>query len=554
MRIKLLAWLTCLVACGSEAPGDPERPNIVLLIADDVAYMDHGFMGSPHVETPNLDRLAARGTVFTHAFSTASLCRPALRSLLTGLDPLQWNARVLERGRFDEGLSGELVTLPRALATRGYRSFQAGKFWESDHVVAGFSDGMQQPGDSPAHGGVGRRIGRSVPLDPVLRFLDAASPDPFFLWFAPMLPHMPHDAEERFASLYRGRGLSASARRYYANMTRFDALVGELLDALEERRLLSNTLIVYLADNGWDQPPDTDLEGGGFDGPRGKRTMYEIGWRTPLLFHWPGVVPEGASSEALVSILDLFPTLLEYAGAAPPSGRVGRSLRGVIQTGAAWSREWVVGTLDAPRIRASPAAERSNRRGARSRAFFVRDRDWWYVWYPFRNTEELYAARDDPRATRDLSRREAWRVRELRRRARRWTRELPAVEAERGGRLESRPPLALPGGPRSRGQGAEPGLGLGEHPAAEHDDAAFREVLPVTPAQGRDHGGGIGGERLPLAQARPASRHSPHQTRLVVFLREALQVVEAHGLRRAAVAVEAEHRLHQRRARATGPL
>ncbi|MDJ0847616.1 MAG: sulfatase-like hydrolase/transferase [Myxococcota bacterium] len=430
MRLAALVALACVLACGGPSPADRERPNVVLVVSDDVGYMDHGFMGSPHVATPNLDRLAAKGTVFTHAFSTSSICRPALRSLLTGLAPLQWDTRALERGAETGGLVEELVTLPRALAARGYVSFQAGKFWERDHVVAGFSGGMQQPGDSPAHGGVGRRIGRSVPLDPVLRFLDERGSAPFFLWFAPMLPHVPHDADERFAEPYRGRGLSGPALRYYANVSRFDALVGELLEALEERGLLSSTLVVYLADNGWDQPPDAELVAGAGDGPRGKRTMYEIGWRTPLVFHWPGVVPEKVRSDALVSSLDLFPTLLDYAGAAAPEGRSGRSLRAVIQEGAPWSRERIVGSQVAPRIEDAPAAARSNAPGTLPRAFFVRDREWWYVWYPHRSTEELYSVRDDLRAARDLSRAHGWRVREMRRHARRWAQALPPVEPE----------------------------------------------------------------------------------------------------------------------------
>jgi uncharacterized sulfatase len=419
------------LACARQEAPPPAAPppNLVLLIADDLGYLDHGFMGAPVVETPHLDALAREGTVFSHGYATSSICRPALRSLLTGLHPHQWDQRVraLQAQRSD--LRGDLVmnefaTLPRWLAARGYASFQAGKLWEGSYRVAGFGDGFDRPGAGDArHGGAGRRLGRTLSLDAVAAFLDAGRGRPFFLWFAPMLPHTPHDAGPGLEARYQGRGLSSSAVRYYANVTRFDALVGELLRLLAQRGLRERTLVVYLADNGWDQPPELEVRAGARDGPRGKGTLYEIGWRTPIVLSWPGVVPAGAVSDALVSTVDLVPTLLDYAGAPLPAELPGRSLRGLIQEGVPWPREEVIGSLRGARVElpGAPAAELEPRSLA-GESFFLRSREHWYVWYPKLGREELYDAQSDPRAERDLAAAQPARAARYRRHVLRWTR------------------------------------------------------------------------------------------------------------------------------------
>ncbi|MDJ0853276.1 MAG: sulfatase-like hydrolase/transferase [Myxococcota bacterium] len=424
-----IAALTAWFACAAEPV---THPNLVLVIGDDLAYLDHGFTGSSRVETPNLDRLAREGTVFSHGFSTSSVCRPALRSLLTGLHPFQWQVRARRLRRDGLELPANEVmrgfaTLPRLLSERGYASFQAGKFWEKSFDVAGFSDGMQRPGDDPEFGGRGNRLGRDLSLASVADFLDRHRQEPFFLWFAPMLPHRPHDADERFRSAYEGRGLAPSAVAYYANASRFDALVGELMGLLAERGLRERTLVVYLVDNGWDQPPDEDLSGAFRDGPRGKKTMYEIGWRTPIVFSWPGVVPGGRRSDALVSGVDLFPTLLDYAGAPAPGGRPGRSLRATIQEGAAWTRREVIGSFRGSYVEPGSSASRRSERVDLHEAFFLRDRDWWFVHYANRGVDELYEAEADPRAERDVAGRHPWLVARLRRRIRSWREEMKAM-------------------------------------------------------------------------------------------------------------------------------
>jgi uncharacterized sulfatase len=412
-------WATALAALAlglfgcDTAPRPVESPNLVLIIGDDVGVGDFGFMGSPHAETPHLDRLAEAGTVFRNGYSTASVCVPSLRSLLTGLHPYQWDARVaaLKRRSIARPRGSEIqdfTTLPGTLKQHGYASFQAGKLWEASYALAGFTDGMQEPGDSMAMGGSGIELGRST-MAPVLEFIDAHQAEPFFLWFAPRLPHLPHDAPERYREPFQGRGLSEKALAYHANLMRFDAAVGELLAHLEERGLREKTLIVYVSDNGWDQDPDSnDWPRPGFAGPRGKMTMYDLGFRTPIVVSWPGPVPGGAVRDELVSAVDLFPTFLDYAGVPPPGEQPGLSLRPILEGSGEWRRRQVVGSMrelrrwDERTPAERQAADWQRVRTGGATAFFVRTEDWHYVSNADLQTAELYRVSEDPREERNL--------------------------------------------------------------------------------------------------------------------------------------------------------
>lgn len=430
MPLRALLLLAAAFAGGCRAEAVPGPPNIVLVIADDQGWPDSGFMGSSVVQTPNLDRLAAEGTVFRNGYATASFCRPSLRSLLTGLHPVQWTSRLQQLSREGvvrpdaEAILG-FTTLPALLGRHGYASFQGGKFWEGTFALAGFDEGMQLTGDGIYRTEEGKPLGRET-LEPLLRFLDAHRDRPFFVWFAPMLPHVPHDAPEEYQRLYRDRGLASTAVAYYANVTRFDAVVGELRAELEERDLLERTLIVTVSDNGWDQPPDLELVDLLFDGPRGKRTMYDLGFRTPIALRWPGRVPAGAVRDELVSAVDLFPTLLDYAGVAAPPGLPGWSLRPLLEGSGDWRRESVIeGMVD---VRGGAGVAPTEAR--RETGWSARRGRWHYIWYEG-DGEELYDVVADPREQRDLAREHAGVARRLRREIRAWRRNVTEPFAQR---------------------------------------------------------------------------------------------------------------------------
>lgn len=391
--------------CGPSIAG---RPNLVLIISDDQGYPDFGFMGSEHVATPELDRLAAEGTVFRNAYLTSSICGPSLQSLLTGLNPFEYNVRLIglrQRGivRGSKSALQDFSTLPRLLGRRGYATFQGGKIVETDHEIAGFSDGISHlAGETATWAGAGM-IARST-MQPIYDFIDDNADNPFFLWFAPLLPHLPHDAPARYRAAFEGKGYSPAAIAYYANIARFDEAVGQLIQHLEEQGLRENTLIVFLSDNGWDQGPFAPRGAIGLGGKMGKKSMYELGFRTPIVFNWSGQVPAGVVHDDLVSSIDLYPTFLDYAGVPAMSGRHGESLRSVIEGRGKWKREHLLGSMVHVRdhvLRPAGLGEVSLTRPEFS--YFVRSERWHYIWHKDWGADELFDLHVDPEENLDVA-------------------------------------------------------------------------------------------------------------------------------------------------------
>jgi apolipoprotein N-acyltransferase len=402
----LLGLLPLLGACGADRAARP--PNIVLVIGDDHGWPDFGFMGSELARTPNLDRLAQEGTTFTHASNTASGCRPSLLTLLTGFHTAELRSRLGPAGRsvqLPTDVIRRFETLPGLLAQRGYATFQGGKHWEGDHTWAGFTHGMTrvEPGQraaEPPAGGAGLALGRTT-MEPLWSFLEAQRERPFFVWFAPMLPHAPFDAPAEYWEPQLDAGAAAP---YLANVVRFDARVGELLARLDALGLRERTLVVYLADNGWDAHTRAPAQAGGagFDpligGPRGKASLHELGFRTPLVFRWPGVVEAGRRDDRLVSSVDLFPTLLDFAAAPVPADRPGRSLHPLLTGRGGFARERVYGGMEQLRSEAPGRGLLRSERG-----WFLRTREWRYLLYETRGEERLYRIDRDPYETADLA-------------------------------------------------------------------------------------------------------------------------------------------------------
>lgn len=418
VAIALFASAASLACDGGKA-----TPNIILIIGDDHGWTDFGFMGHPIVKTPHLDALAAEGTRFSNGFATASSCRASLMSLLTGLHPLQRDTRIetLERRGTRENKQAwiqDAVTLPRLLAERGFASFQGGKYWEGSYRDGGFTHGTKTALDSDPvdpvgwlraqSGGDGLELGRST-MQPLWDFLEANRRGPFFVWFAPKLPHVPFDAPESYEAAYAGLELSPRAAKYYANITRFDERVGEVVAYLERTGLRDRTLIVYLADNGYQQERDASPSSKALGGPKGKWSLYEMGFRTPILFSWPGRIPRGRVLNQLVSAVDVFATLVDFAGLEPAADRAGHSLRPLLTGEGGFERTRVIGS--AKRLRPPPGSQASAAGGLTrpERAYFLRSDTWRYLWYldseeyPDRKAHELYRIAADPMETRDLA-------------------------------------------------------------------------------------------------------------------------------------------------------
>lgn len=307
-----------------------EPPNVILILSDDHGFTDYGFMGHKVVQTPNLDRMAGQSLLYTRGY-VMPVCSPSLACLLTGKLPhahgitgndLSKPAAAAAKEAGEAGrsplthhlLKNSLI-LPKALTEAGYLTLQTGKLWNATAAETGFTSGMTNA--EGRHGGAGLAIGRNT-MAPIFDFIDKAQAEkkPFFVWYAPMMPHLPHDPPADMLAHYQGKGLSAKAEKYYAMVEWFDKTCGDLDGYLAKKHLTENTVIVYLADNGWDAE----------QGNRAKLSPYELGIRTPMFVRWPGHVTAGRDDETLASIVDFAPTVLKLCGVKVPTDLPGLDL------------------------------------------------------------------------------------------------------------------------------------------------------------------------------------------------------------------------------------
>ncbi|WP_020528693.1 sulfatase family protein [Flexithrix dorotheae] len=316
LYLLLLGFFSCQPEKPNQEVVTKSAPNIVLILSDDQAWNDYGFMGHEIVKTPNLDRLASEGILFPRGYVPTAVCRPSLMTLATGLYPHEhritgndpaggWKTPKYPREDLLENVD-RLQTLPQILEANGYLSHQSGKWWEGDYKRGGFSYGMTK---GQRHGDDGLTIGREG-MDTVFNFMDFAVKEkkPFYLWYAPFLPHSPHNPPQRLLDKYTEMDLTESQAKYYAMVEWFDETCGDLINYLDEKGLRENTLIYYVCDNGWIQNPESSK----FD-VGSKQSAMDGGVRTPIILSWPGVLkPE--RREELISSVDLMPTILDAAG------------------------------------------------------------------------------------------------------------------------------------------------------------------------------------------------------------------------------------------------
>lgn len=304
-------------------------PNIVFIISDDQAWNDYGFMGHPEIETPHLDQLARESLTFSRGYVSAPLCSPSLASIMSGLYPHQhgitgndpsfssqlpryqagWRGERTEFFRSSIDRYNDLPLLTKRLEKLGYLSFQSGKWWMGSWKDSHFTHGMTHgdPQRMGRHGDEGLSIGREG-LQPIYDFISEAEKKdkPFFLWYAPFLPHAPHTPPKALFEKYKDKAPTAAIANYWAMCEWFDQTCGELLAYLERKQLAKETLVVYVCDNGWIQK----LDKANRYAARSKRTPYEGGIRTPLMFRWPGKITPTHNESTLVSSIDIVPTVL----------------------------------------------------------------------------------------------------------------------------------------------------------------------------------------------------------------------------------------------------
>ena len=338
-----LVLLSILGLTTIPAPAQPtQRPNFVLLLADDLGYGDLGCYGHPVLKTPRLDRLAAEGVRFTQFYAAAPVCSPSRAAMMTGRVPNRLGIRdwiPLDSGIF---LKTEETTFAELLRGAGYRTGFAGKW----HLNSRFNGQEPTPGDhgfdhwlatqnNTAHASPanfvrnGRRVGRldkhasQVVVDEGLSFIDAGPKDqPFLLcvWF-----HAPHervDSPAEFEAHYAHVD-NLTKREYFGSVEYVDHQVGRLLDGLEQRGLRDNTFVLFTSDNGpetlhrYDGSERCHGSAGGLRGM--KLHLYEGGLRVPAIVRWPaGGRRTGVECTEPAGGVDLLPTFAALAGCDLP--------------------------------------------------------------------------------------------------------------------------------------------------------------------------------------------------------------------------------------------
>jgi arylsulfatase A-like enzyme len=313
------------------------RPNVVLIIADDLAWDDTGTYGNPRVGTPSIDRLAREGMKFTHAFVTISSCSPSRASMITGRYPHSTDAEQLHWP-----LPASQITFVETLRAAGYWTGASGK-WHMGAAIKNRFDVVDDPGEAGFQ--TDPKTGRMLAADdsgasgwlPLMR--QRPMDRPFFLWLAALDPHRDY-AENSVPRPHRPGDVivpphlpdTPEVRRelalYYDEIARLDANVGAVMGELEKQGVLDDTLILFISDNG--RPF-----------PGAKTTMYDAGIRTPLLARWPRRVGRGLVADGLVSSVDLAPTILQLAAVPIPSTVQGRSVAPMLANPSARVRDEV---------------------------------------------------------------------------------------------------------------------------------------------------------------------------------------------------------------------
>lgn len=357
--MKTLRWVASalvssalfIVAARSLA-ATPARPNIVFILADDLGYTDLACYGSKYYETPNIDRLAAQGIRFISGQTCGPNCQPTRAALISGqygprtgvytvggIDRFDWRSRPLRPVDNVEKLPLEKITVAQALKNAGYTTALFGK-WHLGEI------GPYHPGQRGFDEAI-VSMGRHFDFDTnpktdyppgayLADFLTEKAADfirrhqnqPFFLCLHHFAVHSPHEAKTNLIARFKPKPPAGGHRdpTYAAMIASVDESVGRIVALLDELKLVDKTLLILTSDNGGvggyvregikqgnDITDNAPLRGG-------KGMLYEGGVRVPYIFRWPGRIPTGTTCAAPITSVDLFPTLLEVAGApAPPS-------------------------------------------------------------------------------------------------------------------------------------------------------------------------------------------------------------------------------------------
>lgn len=409
-----LAIVLLLITVPAVAGETITRPNFIVILMDDMGWRDVGFMGNRFVETPNIDRLARSGLIFSQAYASAPNCAPTRACLMSGqytprhgiytvVDPRQpvgapWHKLMAAESKSE--LATGVVTIAEALQTGGYETGFFG-MWNlgrgrSGPVTPGgqgfkrvvFPENLGFVKDAYFNS-EGNYLSDRL-TDEVLRFVEQNRDRPFFAYLPDHAVHAPFEPKPDLLKKYKQMASQRPDRRndpaYAATIEAVDQNVGRIVDLLTRLNLAENTVIIFTSDNGGTQQFTSPLRGS-------KGQLYEGGIRIPLVVSWAKLKKPGRTCEAPVTSIDLYPTLLEMAGIQPPKGQVldGISLVPVLDGAASLQRSKLFWHFPCYVGKATPSSA-------------LRDGDFKLVtFFEEGGRRELYNLRTDPHEEHDIA-------------------------------------------------------------------------------------------------------------------------------------------------------
>jgi arylsulfatase A-like enzyme len=345
----IISFLTLLICSVNAEESETNKPNIIMIVADDLGYNDVGFNGSLEIETPNIDRIAEGGIVFTHGYVTHSICAPSRAAILTGKYQQKFgfekNPSAIPNSG---GVPDSEINLAEVLKMSGYKTAAIGKWhlgsgsnYSPNHRGFDYFFGFERGGSNyypelltlNSYSEVTERYGwynlkileNEKPIEinsyltdelssSAVEFVKKTKDSPFFLYLAYNAPHTPMQADQK---VYDTIEIKDPSRRTYAAMIKsLDNGIGKVLDILDELNLEKNTMVIFLSDNGG--PELTNYSDNGI--LRGSKSEpYEGGIRVPMAIKWPSVYPAGLIFDKNISSLDFFSTIIESANVDLPN-------------------------------------------------------------------------------------------------------------------------------------------------------------------------------------------------------------------------------------------
>jgi arylsulfatase A-like enzyme len=351
MSRSLFALLLAFLPTAATAAEPARKPNVVLIVADDLGWRDLGCYGSTYHKTPHIDRLAKAGARFTNFYAACPVCSPTRASILTGRYPQRMNLtdwlpgrpdrpdQKLKRPAINQQLPLEEVTIAEVLKQAGYTTGLIGKWHLGgagfgptkqgfDVNVGGDQAGSPRSYFAPFRNKAGAIPGLETAPDgeyltdrlaaEAERFIAANKDRPFFLYLPHYAPHIPLVAKRDIIAKYKGQPAHGRQSHpvYAAMLESLDDAVGRVVKALDYHQLADDTLVIFTSDNGGLATPEGAPYAPTINSPlrEGKGYLYEGGIRVPMIVRWPGAVKPGTVTDQVACSIDFFPTILEAAG------------------------------------------------------------------------------------------------------------------------------------------------------------------------------------------------------------------------------------------------